>query len=207
MRLPDGILPRIVLLLLVVGLMWFVRALDSMNPGSVSVMGIGIIPRTWDGLSGIPVAPFIHESWRHLTENSVPLLVLGALILFRGVPEFVFVTGVVIAISGLGTWLFGGAGQHFGASGLVLGFASFLLFRSAFDRRPSSFAVTAFVIAVGATTIAFALLPHGRVSWSLHFFGFLGGFVAARMRYPPRRRVDPRVSAAMTVLEFRAPKA
>lgn len=204
--IPDGTLPRIVLLLLFVGLMWFVRALDALNPHSVSVMGLGIIPRTWIGLSGIPIAPFVHESWRHLIENSVPLLVLGALILMRGVPEFVFVTGIVVAISGLGTWIFGGAGQHIGASGVVLGFASFLLFRSAFDRRPSSFVITAFVIAVGATSIAFALMPHGRVSWSLHAFGFIGGFVAARLRYPPRPKVDPRVKAAMTVLEFPARK-
>ena len=196
--LADGLTARVVVLFLFVGLMWVIHAIDAIKPAGTSVLSTGIVPRTWDGLKGIPVAPFIHENWDHLIANTLPLLILGALVVMRGVSEFIFVTGVIAAISGMGTWLFGSAGQHAGASGIVLGFTAFLLFRSVFDRRPSSFVVTVLVAITCATSVALSLIPRGSISWSLHFFGFIGGILAARLRYPHRPKTDPRVEAWLT---------
>ena len=68
--------------------------------------------------------------------NTIPILVLGAfIIIFRGIKEFFIVTGLVIIISGLGTWLVGPAlSVHIGASGLVFGYFGFLLMMAYFDR-------------------------------------------------------------------------
>jgi membrane associated rhomboid family serine protease len=175
-------------LLVFVGLMWLVWLLDALTPGTGSAAGIGIVPRTFGGLDGIAVAPFIHGNFQHLLSNSIPLLILGAVILLRGLADFLFVVLVSGLIGGFGTWLFGtGNAQHIGASGIVFGFFGYLVFRTAFDRRLSSAAIT-LAVAIGyGTAMVFALVPQESVSWSGHFFGFAGGFVAARVRYPARR--------------------
>ncbi|HVG24526.1 MAG TPA: rhomboid family intramembrane serine protease [Thermoanaerobaculia bacterium] len=179
---------RVAVLAAFIGTLWIVRALDSLSPGAGSVAGHGIVPRTWIGLYGILTAPLIHYDWSHLIANTTPLIILSAIILLRGVEELAFAMLVTALVSGAGTWLFGSSAEHIGASGLVLGFTSFLLFRSAFDRRLSSFVITLVVAGVYATTVVLSLIPHGWFSWTMHFFGFVGGIVAARLRYPARRR-------------------
>jgi membrane associated rhomboid family serine protease len=188
-ELRDSIRLRIAALLGFVGLMWFVWLLDLFTPGMRSAAGIGVIPRTWIGLEGIPVAPFIHGDLDHLLSNSIPLLVLGALILLRGVAGFLLVVLVSALVAGAGTWLFGSGGaQHIGASGIVFGFFGYLVFRTAFDRRVSTAVITLVVAALYGTAMAYSLVPEERISWSGHFFGFVGGFAAARLRYPSRSR-------------------
>jgi membrane associated rhomboid family serine protease len=181
----DDLRLRVGVLLTFVGLMWFVWLLDLAVPRGRSAAGVGIVPRTWAGLEGIVVSPFIHRDLDHLVSNSVPILVLGALILVRGVAEFGFVVLVSGLISGLGTWLFGsGNAQHIGASGVLFGFFGYLVFRTAFDRRISSAVVTLVVALAYGTAFAYSLIPEETISWSGHFFGFIGGVIAARMRYP-----------------------
>jgi membrane associated rhomboid family serine protease len=183
---------RLTALLCFVGPMWVVRLVDAMTPGMISAAGAGIVPRTWSGLDGILVAPFIHSSFEHLIANTIPLLILGSLVLMRGVPEFVFVVLVSGLIGGLGTWLFGeGHAQHVGASGIVFGFFGYLVFRTAFDHRISSAIVTLLVAAFYGTAMAWSLVPQSTISWSGHFFGFLGGILSARLRYPSRIGSNP----------------
>jgi membrane associated rhomboid family serine protease len=177
-----------------VGIMWLIHAIDAFLPRGWSAAGTGIVPRTWSGLYGIPVAPFIHATWGHLISNSIPLLILGAIVLFRGLGEFLFVTFCSILIGGLGTWLFGeGNAQHVGASGLVFGLFGYLVVRSAFDRKITSAVVTLVVAILYGSAMWHSLIPEPSISWSSHFFGFLGGCVAARLRYPGRHAGDPRI--------------
>jgi len=182
--LGSDVRRRAIVLFVFVGLMWFVRLLDTPLLGSASVVGTGVIPRTYDGLFGIITAPLIHSSWSHLMANTPPLLVFGALILLRGVEEFIFVTLCTALISGAGVWLFGSSGNHVGASGLIYGFAGYLLFRAAFDRQWGSVVITVLVAVTYSTGLAMGLVPQDRISWTGHFFGFIGGVVAARLRYP-----------------------
>jgi membrane associated rhomboid family serine protease len=184
----DSLQLRITVLLAFVGLMWVVWLLDQLTRGAGSAAGIGIIPRTWVGLNGIPAAPFIHGSLDHLVSNSVPLLILGGLVLLRGVLEFGVVLFVTIIVSGLGMWLLGtGGSQHIGASGVVFGFFGYLVFRTAFDRRLSSAVITLAVAAGYGTAMVYSLIPQETISWTSHFFGFVGGVMAARFQYPARR--------------------
>lgn len=157
--------------------------LDLLIPGSGSVAGHGIVPRTLFGLEGIPVAPLIHGSFQHLIANTIPFLILGGLVLLRGVLEFLFVVLTCLVISGAGTWLFGaGNAQHIGASGIVFGLFGYLLLRTVFDKRLSSAVITLVVaVAYGAAMLQ-SFIPTYGISWSGHFFGFIGGVVAARLR-------------------------
>ena len=161
--------------------MWLVWAADLVWPGTI---GHGIVPRTAYGLTGIVMAPFLHLDLQHLLANTVPFLILGAVILMRGVRAFLFVLVVSATVSGLGTWLFGAPNsEHVGASGIVFGFLGYLLLRAAYDHRASS-ALIAIVIAVmyGATFLT-SLMPAQGISWTGHLFGFLGGVTSARLRY------------------------
>src|SRR5947199_5850300 len=81
--------------------------------------------------------------------------------------------------------------NDFGASVIVLGFIAFLLFRSAFDRRLSSLIITIIVAGLYGTAVGTSLIPEEGISWSGHFFGFLGGFVAARLRYRTAPKIYP----------------
>jgi membrane associated rhomboid family serine protease len=190
---------RVLLLMVFIGMMWIIRGIDMFVPYGWSSAGVGVVPRTWEGLWNIPIAPFIHEDLDHILSNTVPLLILGALILQRGVMEFVFVVFVTTFVSGFGIWVFGeGHAQHIGASGLVFGFFGYLVFRIAFDRKVST-GLIALAVAIGyGSAMMYSLIPEDHISWSGHFFGFIGGFVAARLRYPHRpRSVSPEMLASV----------
>jgi len=185
-----AIAQRAAFLALVIGVLWFIRVLDAFR-GFGSAAGHGVLPRSFGGLTGILTAPLIHSDFSHLIANTVPLTILGALILIRGIREFLFVTFVVVMVSGAGTWLFGESANHIGASGVVLGFTSYLIFRSAFDHRVGSFIVTVLVVIAYGTTLLFSFVPERGISWSLHFWGFVGGFIAARVRHPSQPDPSP----------------
>jgi membrane associated rhomboid family serine protease len=161
--------------------MWLLRIVDAFGSGRVSAIGLGIVPRTAMGLRGILVAPFIHENFGHLIANTVPLLILGALVLLGGIGEFVLAVFVTAVVGGLGTWLFGSDAQHIGASGIVFGLFGYLVFRTIYDFRLSSALITLAVGGYFAWSMLWGLVPREHISWTGHFFGFIGGIVAARL--------------------------
>ena len=195
----ESLRARAIVLSVFVGLMWVIRGIDMIMPAGFSSAGVGVVPRTWGGLWNIPIAPFIHGDFDHILSNTVPLLVLGALILMRGVIEFVFVVFVTTFVSGFGTWLFGeGNTEHVGASGIVFGFFGYLVFRIAFDRKLSSGLIALGVAIAYSSAMMYSLIPEEQISWSGHFFGFVGGFIAARLRYPYQpRSVTPKMLASV----------
>jgi membrane associated rhomboid family serine protease len=158
-------------------LMWAVEVVDQVAGDLDSA---GIQPRDPDGLPGIALAPFLHGGFGHLLGNTVPFLVLGAAIALGGLARVLAVTLIVAAVGGLGTWFFGPAGTvHIGASGLVFGFAAYLVARGAFSRRLLHLAAGVAVLAVYGSTLALGLVPTPGVSWQGHFFGGVGGVIAA----------------------------
>src|SRR5438132_1474674 len=60
-----------------------------------------------------------------------------------------------------------------------------------FDRRLSSLIITIIVAGLYGTAVGTSLIPEEGISWSGHFFGFLGGFVAARLRYRTAPKIYP----------------
>lgn len=171
-----------------VGLMWFVEIVDLLLfRGTLD--SFGIRPRDPDALSGILFAPFLHRGVLHLIGNTVPLLVLGWLVIVRRRLDFFLVTAIVAILGGLGVWLFGRPNTiHIGASTLVFGYLGFLLLRAWFERS-----ITAMLIALIAGLLygsaLWGVLPTGgRISWEGHLFGFAGGGAAASAFRPRRIR-------------------
>ena len=96
---------------------------------------MAFVPRATDEVWRIAAAPFLHADYRHLIANSIPLLVLGYLVIIRNKWHFPLVFVCAVLVSGLGVWLFGSANSiHIGASGVVFGFMGYLLGRGFFER-------------------------------------------------------------------------
>jgi len=161
-------------------LMWVVEVVDVVAGGDLD--SAGIRPRDPDGLPGIAAAPFLHGGFGHLIANTVPFLLLGAAIALSGLARIVAVTVIVAVVGGLGTWLTAPAGSvTIGASGLVFGFAAYLVARGAFSRKPLHLAAGLVVLAVYGATLLLSLVPTPGISWQGHLFGAIGGIVAARV--------------------------
>ena len=108
--------------LVLVVLMWLAEMADWLLPAAWTPDQWGIRSRQITGLSGVALAPFLHEGLVHLLRNTVPLLVLGWLVALSGRWLFIRVAFVTGLTSGLGAWVFGnGDAVHIGASGIVFG--------------------------------------------------------------------------------------
>jgi membrane associated rhomboid family serine protease len=161
-----------------VAVMWVVEVFDA---AGAHLDNNGIHPRDPGTLPDIAFAPFLHAGWGHLIGNTIPFLVLGCAIALGGLARVAAVTAIVAVVGGLGTWLFAGSDTNvIGASGVVFGFAAYLIARGLFSRRPLHLVVGVGVIAVYGATLAFSLIPHPGISWQGHLFGAVGGIVAAR---------------------------
>ena len=160
-------------------IMWIVEIVDVVAGDLDSA---GIQPRELDGLVGIGTAPFLHGGFGHLIGNTIPFLILGAAIALSGLARIALVTAVVALVGGLGTWLTGDANSiHIGASGIVFGYAAYLIVRGIYSRRIAHLAGGVIVLAIYGTTLLFGLVPTPGVSWQGHLFGAVGGVVAARV--------------------------
>jgi len=158
--------------------LYAVEAVDTVLGNRLDFAGVQ--PREADGLDGILFAPILHGGWLHLVANTVPLLVLGFLILLSGVGRWVAVTAVVWVVGGVGTWLTGQPNSvHIGASVLVFGWLVYLLLRGIFSRRPAQVLVGVLVLFVYGGALWGVLPVQSGISWQAHLFGALGGGIAA----------------------------
>lgn len=167
-------------------LMWLVEIVD-LAAGDLDRFGIE--PRELDGLDGIVFSPFLHAGFGHLLGNTIPFVILGAVIALGGLARVAVVTAIVALAGGLGTWLVGPDGSiHVGASGVVFGYATYLLVRGFYSRRMLHVAAGVGVLLVFGTTLLVGLVPTPGVSWQGHLFGGLAGVLAARVVHGRTRR-------------------
>jgi membrane associated rhomboid family serine protease len=169
-----------------VALMWLAEVVDVVAGGRLDEYGIH--PRDVNGLPEIVSAPFLHAGFGHLVSNTVPFVIMGAAIALGGLVRVAAVTAVVGLVSGLGTWLIAPANTvTIGASGLVFGYATYLVARGFLSKRVMDLVVGAAVVALWGFALLQGLLPQERISWQAHAFGAVGGLVAASLLAGRRR--------------------
>ncbi len=167
--------------------LWTAHAANAITAGSLT--RYGIVPRTVDGLWGILFAPFIHANLAHLIANTVPLLLLGWLVLLRDARHFLPVTLLSMLGAGLGAWLLGAPGTvHIGASGVVFGYFGFLMLAGWFARSAASIAISALVTIAWGGLVLGVLPGQPGISWQAHLGGFVAGVLAAKWLAPRRSR-------------------
>ena len=171
-------------------LMWVVEVIDALDNHGLDREGIR--PRALSGLPGIVFSPFLHASLGHLIANTVPFLVLGMTIALGSAARVIAITAIVALTAGAGTWLTAPGGSvTVGASGIVFGYAAYLVSRGFFSRRLGQLAIGAIVGVLFGGALIWSLIPRSGVSWQDHLFGAIGGLLAARylaVERPPRRR-------------------
>jgi membrane associated rhomboid family serine protease len=184
------------LLIAMVAVMWLVQLVNSFDHDALDRDGIW--PHNVGRLWGILTAPFLHVSWAHLIGNTIPFVFIGLIIAMEGFRRLAAVTAIVVILGGLGTWLLSSAGTPVvGASGVVFGYATYLLARGFFSRNVLELLIGAVVVAVFGTALLSSLVPHGNVSWQGHLSGGIAGLIAAWALSADRRR-GPAASGSST---------
>ena len=179
---------RILVLMICVGVVWGVSGFVLLSDNEFLAYHFAVIPRDFGSLPGIIGMPFVHGSWWHLISNTMPLLILGGMVLFRGVRYFGAVTFMIMLLGGILLWCFGRNAAHIGASGLAFGYLGFLVTRGFYERSWQSIGVAALVVFLYGGMI-FGVVPRDDgVSWEAHLFGLLAGMVVARVAFGLERR-------------------
>jgi len=174
---------------LMVLVMWVSEVVDTIDNHKLDQYGIE--PHDTDGLIGIVTAPFLHAGFGHLIGNTVPFVVMGVLIALSGAARVIAVTAIVALVSGLGVWLIAPENtNHIGASGVVFGYATYLIARGFYNRSALEIAVGLVIAAIFGSALLGGLAPQQGISWQGHLFGAIGGVVAARLLMRERDR-DP----------------
>ncbi|MCF2947008.1 rhomboid family intramembrane serine protease [Paraglaciecola aquimarina] len=172
-RLRKGILG---LLAIVCGL-WCIKSAEILF--YLDLSSLGLIPQSLGGLIGIFTAPLVHGSLEHIFNNTLAMLILGA-VLYYGYPKsWKKVLVFIWLVSGLGVWLFARNANHIGASGLTHGMFFYLFVVSIFRRDKSSVGIMmiAFLLYGGMTMSIFP--REETISFEYHFFGALAGTLSA----------------------------
>jgi membrane associated rhomboid family serine protease len=171
-----------------VALLWVIPLLGW----GLDLQQFGVRPRQWIGLIGILAAPLLHADLGHLVANTVPLAVLGIVMLhlypkaaFRVLPAIYFGPGIAV-------WLFARDGNHVGASGLIYGLVAYVFVAGLLrkDRRAIGASI---LVAFLYGTLVWGVLPlEAHVSWETHLAAALIGiamaFALRHMDRPPHYR-------------------
>jgi membrane associated rhomboid family serine protease len=166
------------LLAAIVALMWIIEVLNTLDHNGLNVDGL--YPRNVEHLWGIFTAPFLHASFAHLFDNTIPLVFMGVIVALRGAARLALVTLIVIIVGGLGTWLISPSNEiTVGASGVVFGYATYLLTRGIFNRSLLELLTGAVVGVVFGGALLASLVPHYGISWQGHACGAVAGVIAA----------------------------
>jgi membrane associated rhomboid family serine protease len=171
---------QVTVLGLTLGTIWAVYGVNVLLGGAL--FAFGIEPRTVSGLRGVAFAPLLHGHMQHLVSNTLPLLVLGWLVMLRDARHFVPVTLSAMIGAGAFAWLFGASGStHVGASGVVFGYLGFLMLSGWYARSVGSILLSLAVTAMWGGLVLGVLPSQPGVSWQGHLGGFLGGLLAAKV--------------------------
>ena len=139
----------------------------------------GVLPRKFNGLTGIFFSPLIHSDVNHLLSNSLPVIILCLLIFnfYSQIAKKILI--YLYFISGLWLWCIGRESFHIGASGLIYAMASFLFF-SGILRKNSQLSAVALLVIFIYGGLFWGLFPiHKNVSWEGHLTGFIAGILVS----------------------------
>lgn len=163
---------------LLVVIMWAVKLTEVFTQSDFA--NFGLTTGELKGLFGIVSMPFLHGDFKHLSGNSVPMLILGTLVyyFYNRVATTVLLWIWFAGASWL--WLVGNHGiTHIGASGVVYGLATFLFFMGVIRREYRSMVISLLVIFLYGS-IFWGIFPiYKGVSWEGHLYGAIAGLAAA----------------------------
>ncbi len=170
-------------------ILWIIKIIE--NSLDLNLVNWGVYPLSVKGLKGIITAPLVHGSFKHLINNSVPLLLLGIALFYfyRGIAWKVFLLSYLL--SGFWLWFAGRYAFHIGASGVVYGLASFLFF-SGVVRKDARLSAISLIVVFLYGSMIWGIFPIKReISWEAHLMGAISGIVLAvyYKDYGPKKKM------------------
>jgi membrane associated rhomboid family serine protease len=145
----------------------------------VDLFRYGIYPEKLSNLFGIFFSPFIHADFNHLISNTFPFFILGTGV-FYFYPKIAYrVILQIWLLSGIAVWLTARESYHIGASGLIYGFAAFLVFGGILHKN-RMLSVISLVVIFLYGSIVWGIFPgQESVSWESHLSGFVVGILSS----------------------------
>ncbi|MBS9461729.1 rhomboid family intramembrane serine protease [Flagellimonas sp. 389] len=159
----------------------------------VNLNKYGIYPQRFSGLKGILFSPFIHGSVAHLYNNTIPLAVLTAFLVYFYRYASLRILFFGMLLSGSLTWLIGRPSYHIGASGIIYVLASFIFFKGVFAKHFRLVALSLVVVFVYGSMIWYIFPVKDGISWEGHLSGFLTGLLLAifvKIRIPVEKKFE-----------------
>ncbi len=157
--------------------LWLVKAVEWAF--SADFAHFGILPRHLLGTIGIFTSPFIHGDFLHLLSNSFSLMLLVIILFFFYDRIALRAILFIYILTGIGVWLIAREAYHIGASGIIYGIASFILFSGLIRKNQSSLALS-FVVLLLYGGMFYGVLPsEGHISWESHLMGLFSGLIVA----------------------------
>ena len=162
-------------LVYLIPLIWLLYVVSLVLP----LKKFGLIPRTGSGLAGVAGMPFLHEDFKHLMSNTVPLALL-LLLLYKTDAGALTVVLCTQLLGGFALWLLGRRAIHIGASLLVFGLTGFHISNGLLNSTMWSVGIALLVAALYGSTFLTSINPWRKgSSWDGHLCGFLGGVAVA----------------------------
>jgi membrane associated rhomboid family serine protease len=180
------VIPAIFLILI-----WLIKISEIISGHPLT--NLGVFPRNVSGLIGILTSPLIHANFGHLIANSTSFFILATALFYfyRKVALKVFVMNYFI--SGILLWLVGREAYHIGASGIIYGLASFLLFSGLFMKDIRLLTISLIVVFLYGSMI-WGLFPiDPEISWDGHLTGAVSGAILSVLFYkqgPPIHSIE-----------------
>ncbi|MFT4804860.1 MAG: membrane associated rhomboid family serine protease [Psychroserpens sp.] len=157
--------------------LWLVKSVEWAF--SANFAHFGILPRHLLGTIGIFTSPFIHGDFLHLLSNSFSLMLLIIILFFFYDRIALKALLYIYVLTGIGVWFMAREAYHIGASGIIYGIASFILFSGLIRKNQSSLALS-FVVLLLYGGMFYGVLPtEGHISWESHLMGLFSGLIVA----------------------------
>lgn len=157
----------------IIFLLWLVKIFETAD--GLDLFYYGIKPREVEGLAGILASPFIHSTFNHLINNSVPFFFLLTAIFYFYQKVAWRVLGLSYILTGTLVWIFARPSYHVGASGLVYSFAAFLFTSGIIRKNINLMAISLLVIFLYGSMV-WGILPYRPdMSWESHLIGLITG--------------------------------
>jgi len=191
-RVRTGFQLALRLSLAFAALLWAIQLLNFAL--DLDAAPFGVAPRTLAGLAGLVFAPLVHGNFEHLIANTLPVVILGTVMLHLYPRASSIVLPAIWLGPGIAVWLLASGGVHLGASGLIYGMVAYV-FAAGLIRRDRRAIAASMIVAFLYGASVWGVLPIQRGhSWETHLAAALIGLALAfALRHrdvPPRVRYD-----------------
>lgn len=158
-----------------VAAMWVIHLVNLLTGAALNEFGLN--PRQLDGLIGIVTMPLLHLNFAHLIGNSLAWLVLGSAVALV-TRRYLAVTAGIWLLAGSIAWVIGREAEHIGASGVIYGYAAFLVLYGVLARKILAIIVSVLVV-LNYAYLVIGLFPQQGISWEGHLAGAAAGVIIA----------------------------